>query len=84
MCVLRKGFVLAASPAASCLPLRCDSGPHPRREAYCTAGYTPILSFTVPDLQQTLTKLLQLGAHMDGPIQYPTQAKVCGAGPEGV
>ena len=46
------------------------------REAYCTTGYTPILSFTVDDLQQTLTKLIQLGATMDGPVQYPTQAKV--------
>lgn len=45
-------------------------------QAYCSTGYSPILSFNVGDLQETLTKLLHLGAEMDGAIQYPAQAKV--------
>lgn len=45
-------------------------------EAYTTAGYTPVLAFDVPDLQETLTRLIQLGAVMDGPIQYPVEGKV--------
>ncbi|KAK3268908.1 hypothetical protein CYMTET_22617 [Cymbomonas tetramitiformis] len=45
-------------------------------EAYCTAGYTPFLSFNVADLDSTVTKLLTLGAQLDGPIKYPTHGKV--------
>ena len=40
-------------------------------------GYTPIMAFDVADLQATLTRMLHLGAHMDGAIQYlPEGGKV--------
>ncbi|DBA69576.1 hypothetical protein WJX79_010726 [Trebouxia sp. C0005] len=45
-------------------------------EAYCTTGYTPFLSFSVVDLQQTVSNMLQLGATLDGPIKYPGNGKV--------
>lgn len=38
-----------------------------------------MLSFNVEDLQGTITRLISLGAHMDGPIRYPTFGKVSGA-----
>ena len=50
----------------------CD----PCREAYCTTGYTPFLSFNVADLQQTVSIMLQLGGTLDGPIKYPGSGKV--------
>ncbi len=50
------------------------------REAYTTTGYTPFLSFEVADLQDSLQKLLQHGAVMDGPIKYADQGKVRRAG----
>lgn len=46
------------------------------REAYCTTGYTPFLSFKVLDLQQTVSNMLQLGATLDGPIKYPGSGRV--------
>lgn len=46
------------------------------REAFLTTGFSPFLTFTVPDLQQTLTQMLQLGAKMDGAIQYPAPGPV--------
>ena len=47
------------------------------REAFCTTGYSPFLFFTVPDLQGSITRLLNLGATMDGRIQYAASGKVC-------
>lgn len=46
------------------------------REAYTTCGYTPFLSFQVADLQDSVQRLLQLGATLDGPIKYPEKGKV--------
>ena len=46
------------------------------REAYCTTGYTPFLSFQVADLQQTVSNMLHLGATLDGAIKYPASGKV--------
>ena len=43
------------------------------REAYCTTGYSPLIVFNVPDLQGSLTTMLQLGAHMDGAVQYTVE-----------
>ena len=34
------------------------------------------MNFAVEDLQGTLMRLLQMGAVMDGPVQYPTQGQV--------
>ena len=46
------------------------------REAFLTTGFSPFLTFAVPDLQQTLTQMLQLGAKMDGAIHYPASGPV--------
>lgn len=46
------------------------------REAFCSVGFSPILNFSVSDLQGTLTRVLKLGAVMDGPVQYAVQGKV--------
>ena len=68
------------STAASQCPLRvcvvqtAYVGLH--REAYCTTGYTPFLSFSVQDLQQTVNNMLQLGASLDGSIHYPGNGKL--------
>ena len=40
------------------------------REAFCSVGYSPVMVFNVADLQTSLTKMLELGAQMDGAIQY--------------
>jgi hypothetical protein len=45
-------------------------------EAHLSTGYSPILSFTVCDMDVTVNNLLRLGAVMDGPIKYPVQGKV--------
>ncbi len=46
------------------------------REAFCTTGYSPFLSFAVTDLQGSVTRLLDMGATMDGRIQYAASGKV--------
>jgi len=40
-----------------------------------TTGYTPILCFDVNSMDNTLTKALEMGAVLDGPIKYPIQGK---------
>ncbi|KAK9819031.1 hypothetical protein WJX74_007635 [Apatococcus lobatus] len=45
-------------------------------EALCCTGYSPFLAFTVNDLQEGITNMLQLGGRMDGPIKYSPQGKV--------
>ena len=47
-----------------------------RREAYCTVGYSPFLTFSVTQLQMTLTQLLQLGGTMDGSVKHLPKGKV--------
>ncbi|KAK8926386.1 hypothetical protein KSP39_PZI018625 [Platanthera zijinensis] len=37
--------------------------------------FSSILSFTVTDIQSTVTRLVALGAEMDGPIKYQIQGK---------
>ncbi|KAK9103794.1 hypothetical protein Sjap_021048 [Stephania japonica] len=39
-------------------------------------GYPSMLSFTVTDINATVTKLMALGAEMDGPIKYDVRGKV--------
>ncbi|XWS61682.1 hypothetical protein CRYUN_Cryun07bG0146800 [Craigia yunnanensis] len=34
------------------------------------SGYSSLLSFTVNDINSTVTKLMALGAELDGPIKY--------------
>lgn len=39
-------------------------------------GYSSLLSFTVTDINTTVTKLMALGAELDGPIKYEIHGKV--------
>ncbi|XP_040865419.1 uncharacterized protein [Glycine max] len=39
-------------------------------------GYSSLLSFTVNDMNNTVTKLMALGAELDGPIKYEVHGKV--------
>ncbi|URE32812.1 glyoxalase bleomycin resistance protein dioxygenase [Musa troglodytarum] len=39
-------------------------------------GYSSMLSFTVADMNSTVTKLMSLGAELDGPIKYEIHGKV--------
>lgn len=39
-------------------------------------GYSSLLSFTVTDISSTVTKLMALGAELDGPIKYEIHGKV--------
>ena len=48
-------------------------------EAYCSKGYSPILVFNVQDLQHSLTKMLSLGAVMDGAVQYGADGSKVGS-----
>lgn len=41
-----------------------------------SAGYTPLLSFEVNELESTLPGLLELGAVLDGPPAYVDHGKV--------
>jgi len=45
-------------------------------ESQLSNGYSPMLSFEVADMDTTISKCAQLGAHLDGPIQYPAHGKV--------
>uniref|UniRef100_A0A7S2RXJ3 VOC domain-containing protein n=1 Tax=Eucampia antarctica TaxID=49252 RepID=A0A7S2RXJ3_9STRA len=47
-----------------------------KNEAQLSTGYSPLLSFDVYDMDSTVAKCAQLGAHLDGPIQYPAHGKV--------
>jgi hypothetical protein len=38
--------------------------------------YSSMLSFTVPDINSTVSKLMSLGAELDGPIKYEIHGKV--------
>ncbi|KAL0428789.1 UNVERIFIED_CONTAM: hypothetical protein Sradi_0504900 [Sesamum radiatum] len=39
-------------------------------------GYSSLLSFTVTDISSTVTKLMALGAELDGPIKHEIHGKV--------
>ena len=41
-----------------------------------SSGYNQILQFEVTDLDSTIARCAQLGAHLDGPIVYPAHGKV--------
>lgn len=45
-------------------------------EASLCTGYSPLLQFSISDMDQTISQCLQRGAHLDGPIQYPAHGKV--------
>ncbi|KAL3778694.1 hypothetical protein ACHAWO_010725 [Cyclotella atomus] len=45
-------------------------------EAQLGIGYSPFLSFDVDDMDSTVARCVQMGANLDGPIQYPAHGKV--------
>ena len=45
-------------------------------EAQLGVGYSPFLSFDVDDMDMTVARSVQMGANLDGPIQYPAHGKV--------
>lgn len=62
---------IAASAPETVIALK-----HVDSEAHRATGYSPILSFTVSDLDKTVNNLLRAGASLDGPILYPSRGKV--------
>jgi len=49
---------------------------HSSHEAQLSTGYSPWITFEVEAMDQTVTRAIQAGAHLDGPIQYPAHGKV--------
>ena len=45
-------------------------------EASLCIGYSPFLNFDVDDMDSIVARCVQLGANLDGPIQYPAHGKV--------
>mmetsp|Transcript_53193 Transcript_53193/g.59443 ORF Transcript_53193/g.59443 Transcript_53193/m.59443 type:complete len:133 (+) Transcript_53193:35-433(+) len=45
-------------------------------EAQVTTGYSPLLQFQVENMDDVITKCVQLGGNLDGPIQYPAHGKI--------
>jgi catechol 2,3-dioxygenase-like lactoylglutathione lyase family enzyme len=45
-------------------------------EAQLAVGYSPFLNFDVDDMDSTVARCVQMGANLDGPIQYPAHGKV--------
>lgn len=45
-------------------------------EAQLSIGYSPILTFEVAEMNQVVQNCIQMGAHLDGAIQYPAHGKV--------
>jgi len=45
-------------------------------ESQLSTGYSPLLTFTVTDMNSRVAACAQAGAHLDGPIQYPAHGKV--------
>ena len=45
-------------------------------EAQLSTGYSPVLSFEVDSINTMVAKCVQLGAHIDGPIQYQAHGTV--------
>jgi len=45
-------------------------------EPQLSTGYSPILTFQVTNMDETVAACAQAGGHLDGPIQYPAHGKV--------
>ncbi|KAK9946772.1 hypothetical protein M0R45_012218 [Rubus argutus] len=73
---------MAAASFRWILQLHKDSGPlklalmQSPNDHVMQKGYSSLVSFTVPDINQTVTKLMTLGAELDGPIKYEIHGKV--------
>ncbi|XP_057510862.1 uncharacterized protein LOC130793258 isoform X1 [Actinidia eriantha] len=48
---------------------------HSPSEHTMQKGYSSLLSFTVTDMNNTVSKLMALGAELDGPIKYEIHGK---------
>jgi predicted enzyme related to lactoylglutathione lyase len=54
-------------------------------EAPLSVGFTPMLTFEIEDMDVTVPRLLQMGAHLDGAIKYAPHGKVASMrAPDGV
>ncbi|KAM7476480.1 hypothetical protein LguiB_023723 [Lonicera macranthoides] len=49
---------------------------HSPRDDIKQKEYSSLLSFTVTDINNTVSKLMALGAELDGPIKYEIHGKV--------
>ncbi|XP_074324442.1 uncharacterized protein LOC141661352 [Apium graveolens] len=49
---------------------------HSPSEKVAEKEYSSLLSFTVPDINNSVTKLIALGAELDGPIKYEIYGKI--------
>ena len=45
-------------------------------ESQLSMGYSPLLQFEIDNMEETVAKCVQLGGHLDGPIQYPAHGTV--------
>jgi len=45
-------------------------------ESQLSTGYSPIIHFDIPNMDQAVAACVQNGAHLDGPIQFPAHGKV--------
>lgn len=61
---------LSAGPT-TILNLQAVSG-----EAQVSTGYSPLLSFHVSNLDQSVADCVQAGGTLDGPVQFPAHGKV--------
>ncbi|KAL3516753.1 hypothetical protein ACH5RR_023655 [Cinchona calisaya] len=57
-------------------PLKLALMHSPTSSDHLQKGYSSLLSFTVTDISSTVTKLMALGAELDGPIKYEIHGKV--------
>jgi predicted enzyme related to lactoylglutathione lyase len=46
------------------------------QESQLFTGYSPLITLRVDDLTEKVRECVLLGAHLDGPIQYPAHGKV--------
>ncbi|KAF3448651.1 hypothetical protein FNV43_RR09364 [Rhamnella rubrinervis] len=64
-----------------CLPAKANYVPNTQSDIHShdhviQKGYSSLLSFTVTDINSTITKLMALGAELDGSIKYEVHGKV--------
>lgn len=66
----------AAPPAAHGPPVLTVQAVAAGSEAPLSVGFSPMLTFEVADMDETVPRLLMLGAHLDGAIKYAPHGKV--------
>lgn len=70
------------APGAAVLTLQAVAA---GSEAPLSVGFTPMLTFEIEDMDITVPRLLQMGAHLDGAIKYAHHGKVASMrAPDGV